>query len=77
MFTGYSYNERIGLSLGVVDPNIKVGDVLTLIWGEEGGGTGKPTVERHRQVEVRVTVAPAPYAQDARETYHEGWRSRQ
>ena len=35
MFGGYSYNERTALSLGVVDPNIKVGDVLTLVWGEE------------------------------------------
>ena len=36
MFGGYSYNERTALSLGVVDPNINVGDVLTLVWGEEG-----------------------------------------
>src|SRR5262249_6403596 len=28
MFTGYSYNERKGLSLGVVDANINEGDVL-------------------------------------------------
>jgi vanillate/3-O-methylgallate O-demethylase len=77
MFGGYSYNERTGLSLGVVDPNINVGDVLTLVWGEEGGGTRKPTVERHKQLEVRVKVAPVPYARDAREAYHQGWRTRQ
>ncbi|HEY2591050.1 MAG TPA: aminomethyltransferase family protein [Steroidobacteraceae bacterium] len=76
MFGGYSYNERSGLSLGVVDPNINDGDVLTLVWGEEGGGTKKPTVERHKQLEVRVKVAPVPYARDAREGYHEGWRTR-
>jgi vanillate/3-O-methylgallate O-demethylase len=76
MFGGYSYNERMGLSLGVVDPNINVGDVLTLVWGEEGGGTKKPTVERHKQLEVRVKVSPVPFAQDAREAYHEGWRTR-
>src|SRR3984885_12837253 len=77
MFGGYSYNERTALSLGVVDSNISVGDVLSLLWGEEGGGTRKPTVERHRQLEVRVKVAPVPYARDARETYHQGWRTRQ
>ncbi|HUN72947.1 MAG TPA: aminomethyltransferase family protein [Steroidobacteraceae bacterium] len=76
MFGGYSYNERTVLSLGVVDPSINVGDVLTLVWGEEGGGTKKPTVERHKQLEVRVKVSPVPYARDAREGYHEGWRTR-
>jgi vanillate/3-O-methylgallate O-demethylase len=76
MFGGYSYNERTALSLGVVDPNINVGDVLTLVWGEENGGTQKTTVERHKQLEVRVKVSPVPYARDAREGYHEGWRSR-
>jgi vanillate/3-O-methylgallate O-demethylase len=77
MFTGYSHNERCGLSLGVVDANINVGDVLTLVWGEENGGTKKPTVERHKQCEVRVKVAPVPYSRDAREGYHQGWRTRQ
>ena len=76
MFGGYSYNERSGLSLGVVDANINVGDVLTLTWGEEGGGTKKTTVERHKQLDVRVKVSPVPYARSAREAYHEGWRSR-
>ncbi len=77
MFTGYSFNERTALSLGVVDPGIQIGDVLTLVWGEENGGTRKPTVERHQQLEVRVKVAPVPYARDVRESYHEGWRTRQ
>lgn len=77
MFGGYSYNERCGLSLGIVDPEINVGDVLTLTWGEEGGGTRKTTVERHQQTQVCVKVSPVPYARDARESYHEGWRSRQ
>ncbi|HEX6636117.1 MAG TPA: hypothetical protein VF033_00555 [Steroidobacteraceae bacterium] len=77
MFTGYSHNERCGLSLGVVDADVEVGTELTLVWGEEGGGTVKPTVERHRQCEVRVKVAPAPYSRDARTTYHAGWRTQQ
>jgi len=77
MFAGYSFNERTALSLGVVDDDIQIGDVLTLLWGEENGGTQKTTVERHKQLEVRVKVAPVPYARDARVAYHEGWRTRQ
>lgn len=76
MFGGCSDNERRILSLGVIDPDIQIGDVLTLVWGEENGGTQKVTVERHRQLEVRVKVAPAPYSRDARETYQSGWRTR-
>jgi vanillate/3-O-methylgallate O-demethylase len=76
MFGGYSYNERSGLSLGIVDPNINVGDVLTLVWGEENGGTKKVTVEKHKQLDVRVKVSPVPYARSVRESYHEGWRTR-
>ena len=51
------------LSLGVVDPDVKVGDELTLVWGEENGGTKKTTVERHKQTEIRVKVSPVPYAE--------------
>jgi vanillate/3-O-methylgallate O-demethylase len=78
MFAGYSFNERSYLSLGIVDPDVQIGDVLTLVWGEENGGTKKPTVERHKQTEIRVRVSPVPYSVDARETYAEGsWRTRQ
>jgi vanillate/3-O-methylgallate O-demethylase len=76
MFSGYSYNERSMLSLGFVDEQYATpGTELVLVWGEEGGGTRKTTVERHRQVELRVTVGPVPYSKVVRETYQEGWRS--
>jgi vanillate/3-O-methylgallate O-demethylase len=77
MFGGYSYNERTVLSLGVVDPKVEIGDVLTLLWGEEQRGTRKTTVEPHVQLEIRVKVSPTPYSRDAREGYHAGWRTRQ
>jgi vanillate/3-O-methylgallate O-demethylase len=77
MFAGYSYNERSMLSLGVVDPEIKEGDVLTLTWGEPDGGTKKTTVEPHKQAEIRVKVSAVPYSRDAREAYVESWRTRQ
>ncbi len=76
MFGGYSYNERTALSRGVIDANINVGDVLTLVWGEENGGTKRLTVVRHKQLDIRVKVASVPYARDAREGYHDGWRTR-
>jgi vanillate/3-O-methylgallate O-demethylase len=76
MFGGYSYNERRGLSLGVVNSDVKEGDVLTLVWGEENGGTQKVTVERHKQIDVRVRVSPVPFSTVARENYAEGWRTR-
>ena len=77
MFAGYSYNERSVLSLGMVDHDVEIGTELTLVWGEEGGGTKKPTVERHKQMEVRAIVSPVPYSKVARETYAEGWRTHQ
>ncbi|HZA01220.1 MAG TPA: aminomethyltransferase family protein [Hyphomicrobiaceae bacterium] len=77
MFSGYSTNERSMLSLGIVNSDIQFGDELSLVWGEEGGGTAKTTVERHRQTEIRVKVSPAPYSRDAREFYARGWRTRQ
>jgi vanillate/3-O-methylgallate O-demethylase len=76
MFSGYTFNDRAFVSLGTVDPDVEVGDELTLVWGEEDGGTRKPTVERHEQTEIQVRVAPTPYSRDARETYGGRWRGR-
>jgi vanillate/3-O-methylgallate O-demethylase len=75
MFSGYSYNERSMLSLGTVDPEIKSGTELALVWGEEGGGSKKTTVERHKQTKIRVVVSPVPYSRVARDTYAKGWRT--
>jgi vanillate/3-O-methylgallate O-demethylase len=75
MFAGYSYNERAMLSLGIIDEEFAVpGTPVTLVWGEPDGGSRKTTVERHRQFNVRATVAPVPFSRAARETYHAGWR---
>ncbi len=76
MFAGYSYNERAMLSLGIADPDVAIGDEVTLVWGEEDGGSGKTTVERHEQIEIRAVVSPTPYSKVARETYARGWRNR-
>lgn len=74
MFTGYSANERRGLSLATVDPGVPDGAELRVVWGEPDGGTRKASVEPHEQTEVRAVVSPVPYSTMARETYKEGWR---
>jgi glycine cleavage system aminomethyltransferase T len=69
-YTGYTYNERAMISLAMIDTKYsETGTELTLVWGEEGGGSTKPTVERHKQAEIKATVAPAPYAEVARVAY--------
>ena len=45
------------------------GTEVTLVWGEEGGGSTKPVVERHVQTEIRATVSPVPYAEVVRASY--------
>ena len=63
-YTGYTYNERAMISLAMVDvEHSEPGVEVTLVWGEEGRGSPKPTVERHPQAEIRATVAAAPYAE--------------
>lgn len=75
MFNGYSYNERCMLSLGVVDQDIQIGDVLTLKWGEPEQ-TGKTSTEKHKQAEIRVRVSQTPYAAEARTNYADSWRTK-
>jgi vanillate/3-O-methylgallate O-demethylase len=67
-YTGYTVNEPDILSLAIVDAShAEPGTEVTIVWGEPDGGSRKPHVERHRQLTVRATVAPAPYAQAVRQ----------
>jgi vanillate/3-O-methylgallate O-demethylase len=75
-FSGYSYNERSILSLAIVDADVEIGAEVTLVWGEEDGGSAKPVVERHVQTELRAIVSPCPYSEVARTAYAEGWRTK-
>ena len=69
-FSGYSSNESSMLSLAYVDTEqSEPGTEVTLVWGEEGGGSRKPVVERHVQTEIRATVSPVPYAEVVRASY--------
>ncbi|HLH64782.1 MAG TPA: hypothetical protein VKV27_03715 [Solirubrobacteraceae bacterium] len=67
---GYSANEGRMLTLAMLDAeHARPGSEVTLVWGEPGGGSRKPTVERHVQREIRATVAPAPYVESVRRSY--------
>jgi glycine cleavage system aminomethyltransferase T len=76
-WVGYSANEGRMLTLAILDPeHATIGNEVIFVWGEENGGTTKPAVERHVQVEMRATVSPVPYSEVARTQYAEtSWRS--
>jgi syringate O-demethylase len=76
-WVGYSANEGKMLTLAIVDEAYaKPGTKITLLWGEENGGSKKPTVERHVQTEISGVVAAVPYAEVARDAYADSWRNR-
>ncbi len=74
---GYSSNEAKMLTLAVLDAShAEPGTEVTLVWGEEDGGTSKPTVEPHVQREIRAVVSPVPYVEVVRQSYApDSWRS--
>jgi syringate O-demethylase len=73
----YSANEGKLLTLAILDAeHAEPGTEVTLVWGEEGGGTAKPTVEEHVQTEIRAVVGPVPIVGAVRSSYAPGgWRA--
>jgi syringate O-demethylase len=68
------------LTLAMLEPEFaEPGTEVVLVWGEENGGTKKPTVESHVQMQIRATVSPVPYVAVARSAYSgtKGWREQQ
>ena len=76
-WVGYSAGEGKALTLAVIDSeHAEPGTEVTLVWGEEDGGTRKPTVEPHVQAEIRAIVSPIPYVEAARTAYApNSWRT--
>jgi glycine cleavage system aminomethyltransferase T len=76
-WVGYSSNERKELTLAYLEPEFaKPGTEVTFVWGEPDGGSKKPTVESHKQVQIRAIVCPVPYVASVRTGYAEGgWRA--
>jgi syringate O-demethylase len=69
-WVGYSANEGKMLTLAVVDADhAEPGTEVTFVWGEEDGGSARPTVERHAQTEIRAVVSPVPYVEVVRTSY--------
>ncbi|WP_319458238.1 MULTISPECIES: hypothetical protein [unclassified Mycobacterium] len=59
--SGYSANLRGWSSLAMVDESaVSDGVEVNIAWGEEHGGSAKPTVERHVQAKLRATMSTTP-----------------
>ncbi|MEW5424958.1 aminomethyl transferase family protein [Amorphus sp. 3PC139-8] len=66
----YSANERAWISLAMVRGDLAdQGTKLSILWGEANGGTEKPHVERHVQMQVSATVYPWPIHEVSRKEY--------
>jgi syringate O-demethylase len=77
-WVGYTANEGKMLTLAVVDEDYaEPGTEVTFVWGEQDGGSRKPTVERHVQTELAAVVSPVPYVEAVRTSYRPdgGWRA--
>jgi glycine cleavage system aminomethyltransferase T len=76
-WVGYSAGEGKAITLAVLDAeHAEPGTEVTLVWGEEDGGTRKPTVEPHAQTEIRAIVSPIPYVEAIRASYApDSWRT--
>ena len=58
----YTANVRSWFSLAMIDEDQAIdGAEVTVVWGEENGGSTKPTVERHVQTEIRANVSMQRY----------------
>ena len=60
----------------MVDVDVEFGAEVTLVWGEEDGGSSKPVVERHVQAEIRAIVSPVPVLGGRAHVVPEGWRTK-
>ena len=66
----YSANERAWISLAMVRTDLSEPDTeLSILWGEAEGGSGKPHVEEHRQIQVAAEVQPWPIHAVSRTEY--------
>jgi syringate O-demethylase/vanillate/3-O-methylgallate O-demethylase len=58
------------VSLAVLDEKVACeGTELTVVWGEPHGGSNRPTVEKHMQMQIRGTVSGWPFSSLARSSY--------
>jgi vanillate/3-O-methylgallate O-demethylase len=66
---GYVSNEQLYMSLATLDNDVPEGAIVDVVWGEDPISRKPQVDQKHRQVKVRATVAPAPYHDYARTVY--------
>lgn len=58
------------VSLAVLDEAVAAeGTGVTVLWGEPSGGSNRPTVERHVQMELKARVCKWPFSKLAQSSY--------
>lgn len=67
--SGYVAFDQLYMSLATVDVDVADGTEVEIVWGEDPISHKPQVDQRHRQVRVRATVAPAPYHEYARNQY--------
>ena len=76
-WVGYSANEGKMLTLAVLDAeHAEPGTEVTFVWGEEDGGTAKPTVEPHVADGDRRRGQPGPVRRGGAEVVRAGQLAR-
>ncbi len=63
------------MSLATLDVELEDGDEVEVVWGEDPISQKPQVDQRHRQVRIRATVAPAPYHDFARTVYRSNQES--
>jgi Glycine cleavage system T protein (aminomethyltransferase) len=66
---GYIAYDQLYMSLATLDNDVPEGAVVEVVWGEDPVSQKPQVDQRHRQVTIRATVAPAPYHDYARSVY--------
>lgn len=66
---GYVAFDQLYMSLATVDVDIPDGAEVEVVWGEDPISRKAAVDQRHRQVRIRATVAPAPFHEFARTVY--------
>ncbi|KAA9108329.1 aminomethyltransferase family protein [Microbacterium rhizomatis] len=66
---GYVAFDQLYMSLATIDDSVVEGTEVVIVWGEDPISQKSSVDAHHRQVEIRATVAPAPYHDYARTVY--------
>ena len=69
-YTAFLAPDHCWVSLAVIDErHASAGSEVTILWGEPDGGSKRPTVEPHVQMQLRATVASWPFSSLAQAGY--------